>query len=148
MESPFASMLPRPALPDTFKSAILRGIKGKCPRCGEAKLFARFLKPVACCPACGQDWTLHRADDFPPYVSIIITGHVMAPVIIELAGNTNWPMWLKLAVCVAIATVLMIGLLQPAKGGIIALQWWNGMHEFKPGGRDELARAAGGGTSA
>lgn len=147
MTSPFASMLPRLALPDSYKSAILRGIRGKCPRCGEAKLFGKFLKPVACCTGCGQDWTLHQADDFPPYISIIITGHIMAPILIEFGAQTAWPMWVRLAASVVIASALLISLLQPAKGGIIALQWWNGMHGFKSAGRDELARAAGGTTS-
>jgi uncharacterized protein (DUF983 family) len=41
------------------------------------------------CPACGQDWRGHRADDFPPYLAILVTGHVMAPVIIELGLHTR-----------------------------------------------------------
>lgn len=143
MTSPFASMLPRPALPATYKAAMLRGALGKCPRCGEAKMFDRFLKPTTCCPGCGQDWTLHQADDFPPYISIFITGHVMAPVMIELGSSDSLPMWAKLVLCLAIASVLMMSLLQPAKGAIIALQWWMGMHRFDPAGRDELARAQG-----
>jgi len=144
MDTPFASMAPRIALPETYKTAILRGTMGKCPRCGEAKLFTKFLKADPCCPSCGQDWTRHQADDFPPYVSILITGHIMAPVIIELGSNDRLPMWAKLALGLVIASVLLMGLLQPAKGAIIALQWWIGMHGFSPAGRDEAARAAEG----
>lgn len=143
MDTPFASMLPRPALPDTAKAAILRGLVGKCPRCGEAKLFAHYLKPVPCCPACGQDWTGHQADDFPPYISIFLTGHIMAPILIELGSTDRLPMWGKLLAGLVIASVLLLGFLQPAKGAIIALQWWMGMHRFDPAGRDEAARARG-----
>lgn len=130
-------------LPDSVWTAILRGARGTCPRCGAKHLFARYLKPTTLCPGCGQDWTLHQADDFPPYVSIIVTGHVMAPVMIEI-GSSDLPLWAMIALSVAIASVLMIGLLQPAKGGIIALQWWNGMHGFKPGGRAEVERKLAG----
>lgn len=135
--SPFASMLPLPALPTSLKQAIARGIVGKCPRCEEGKLFARFLKPAPHCSACGQDWSHHRADDFPPYVSIFLTGHLLAPVIIALASSDALPLWACVALCMALGAAIMLALLQPAKGGIIALQWWLGMHGFNPAGRDE-----------
>ncbi len=132
--------LPAPALPQTFRAALLRGIRNRCPRCGEAKLFARFLKPVAICPCCQQDWSLHRADDMPPYISILITGHVLAPLIIYFGAVSDIPMWQALAICLVLAAILMIGLLQPAKGGTIALQWWHGMHGFVPAGKAESAQ--------
>lgn len=125
-------------LPATLGAAMLRGLRGRCPRCGIAPLFDRFLKPVERCPACAQDWTLHAADDFPPYVAILITGHVMAPVIIWLASDTEAPGWEAMAIVLALATAMLAGLLQPAKGAIIALQWWLGMHGFaaRPGKRE------------
>ena len=124
-----------PLLPRSLWAALRRGLTGKCPRCGGAHLFARFLKPVARCPLCGQDWTLHAADDFPPYVSIIVTGHLMAPVMIVLGAATSIPMWATMTIAVTMAVALLLSLLQPAKGAIIALQWWMGMAGFaaKPG---------------
>jgi uncharacterized protein (DUF983 family) len=124
-----------PDLPHTLWAAMRRGMIGKCPRCGGAHLFARFLKPVERCALCGQDWTLHAADDFPPYVSIIVTGHVMAPVMILLGSATAIPMWLTMLIAVVLAVTMLMGLLQPAKGAIIALQWWQGMQGFavRPG---------------
>ena len=78
---------------------------------------------------------MHAADDFPPYVSIIVTGHVMAPVMIVLGAWTAIPMWATMLIAVTMAVVLLMSLLQPAKGAIIALQWWMGMSGFaaKPG---------------
>src|SRR3546814_8186909 len=58
------------ALPSSGWEAMARGARGRCPRCNDAKLFHRFLKPVATCPRCRQDWTHQQADDFPAYVSI------------------------------------------------------------------------------
>ena len=46
-------------------SAMKRGFRGRCPRCGEGKLFRAFLKTVDNCSACGLDFTPHRADDLP-----------------------------------------------------------------------------------
>ncbi len=122
-------------LPHNLWSAMRRGFMGTCPRCGGAHLFAKFLKPVERCPLCAQDWTLHAADDFPPYVSIIVTGHVMAPVMILLGSATALSAGLTVAIALVMAVTMLITLLQPAKGAIIALQWWMGMQGFaaRPG---------------
>lgn len=118
------------ALPSSGLEAVARGAQGRCPRCKKAKLFRRFLKPMARCLACGQDWTHQQADDFPAYVSIFVTGHIMAPVIIALVRDAGLPIAALVAIILPLALALMIGLLQPAKGAVIALQWWFGMHGF------------------
>lgn len=120
----------RPLLPASGLEAMARGARGRCPRCKEATLFHRFLKPRARCPSCGQDWTHQQADDFPAYVSILVTGHLMAPLIIALVRDTGLSVAALVAIILPLAMALMIALLQPAKGAIIALQWWFGMHGF------------------
>lgn len=125
--------------PATIWQAMLRGARFRCPRCEAKGLFPRFLKPAPRCASCGQDWSLHKADDFPPYISIFVTGHVMAPVIIEVSRQPALALWIKLAICLVLGSSLMLALLQPAKGAVIALQWWMGMHGFHPAGRDEAA---------
>jgi uncharacterized protein (DUF983 family) len=128
-----------PALPSSGLQAMARGARGHCPRCKEAKLFLRFLKPRPRCPRCGQDWSHQQADDFPAYVSILITGHLMAPLIIALVRDTELSVAALVALVLLLAMALMIGLLQPAKGAIIAVQWWFGMHGFikeRPGAID------------
>jgi len=117
-------------LPASFRSAAARGIRGRCPRCGEARLFARWLKPAEHCPACAQDWTHQRADDFPAYLSILVTGHLLAPVIIALVSDFELSPGALAAILLPLAVVLMLGLLQPAKGAVIALQWWHGLNGF------------------
>ncbi|MFN4114163.1 MAG: DUF983 domain-containing protein [Sphingomonadaceae bacterium] len=122
---------PQPArFPLTLAPAALRGLRGACPRCGEARLFARWLRPTGRCSQCGQDWTLHVADDFPPYISIFVTGHLMAPLLIWLVLEQHLSAWAAAAIIVPFAVVVMLGVLQPAKGAVIALQWWLGMGAF------------------
>lgn len=119
-----------PDLPESAWHAIYRGVSGHCPRCGDAKLFRAFLKPVDQCPACKQDWTHQQADDFPAYVSIFLTGHLMAPVIIALVQETQLSLPALAGIILPLMVSLMLLFLQPAKGAIIALQWWFGMHGF------------------
>ena len=92
--------------------------------------IARYLKPVERCACCGQDWTLHQADDFPAYIAIFISGHLLAPVLIAAGSRELLPMgWLALIAVVG-ALLLTIVMLQPAKGAVIALQYHWRMHGF------------------
>lgn len=111
--------------------AVRRGALGRCPRCGVARLFPKFLKPIARCDTCGQDWTPQQADDFPAYVAIFVTGHLLAPLIIVLVKDANLSVGVLTAVILPFAIVMMMALIQPAKGAIIAIQWWFSMHGFE-----------------
>lgn len=108
----------RPVIP-----AMLRGLCGKCPRCGRAPLFRGFLKQVDACPACGEPWAEIRADDAPPWLTILIVGHILAPFMIAVVRDdllsTGW----AIAVCVTAAMLLCLLILPRAKGLFIALIW-------------------------
>lgn len=127
------------ALPASFWQALQRGAMCKCPRCGKGRLFRKWLKSMDQCPACGQDWVNHRADDLPAYIAILITGHLLAPVMIALTLDFELTPVVILAVLVPLSIAMMLGILQPAKGAVIAAQWWHGMHGFIKERRPELA---------
>lgn len=120
-----------PALPATFWQALQRGVRCKCPRCAQAPLFRRWLKSVESCPACAQDWSHHRADDFPAYIAILLTGHLLAPVMIALTLDFELSPAVSLAMLIPVSVAMMLGMLQPAKGAVIAAQWWHGLHGFR-----------------
>ncbi len=125
---------PAPIAPEgAHQSAVqmaLRGMRNHCPRCDHKPVFARYLKPVQRCACCGQDWTLHQADDFPAYISIFISGHLLAPVLIAVGSRELLPMGVLAVIAILGALLLTIALLQPAKGAVIALQYHWGMHGF------------------
>lgn len=128
------STSPAPIAPEAARQsavqAALRGMRNHCPACDHKPLFARYLKPVERCACCGQDWTLHQADDFPAYISIFISGHLLAPVLIAVGSRELLPMGMLAIFAILGALLLTIALLQPAKGAVIALQWHWGMHGF------------------
>ena len=130
-------------LPATYGQAALRGARCRCPRCGEGRLFRKWLKPLERCPACMLDLTPQRADDFPAYIAMIVTAHLMAPVIIMLSKDFAMGVLGMFAIVVPLALVMMLAMLQPAKGGVIATQWWFGMHGFV---KERLAAAQSGET--
>lgn len=126
---------------DTLRS-IRRGFAGRCPHCGEGRLFAGFLKPVEACAACGEAMHHQRADDFPPYLAIFIVGHV---VVAGFMATDRWLVlesWQHLAIWIPVTIALCLALLQPLKGAVIGMQWALRMHGF--GGADDSTEADGG----
>jgi uncharacterized protein (DUF983 family) len=118
------------ALPASIWQAMKRGALSRCPRCDGAPLFRKWLKSVDACAACQQDWTPHRADDLPAYIAILVTGHLLAPILIALTLELDLSPPVILALTIPPAVALMLGMLQPSKGAVIAVQWWHGLHGF------------------
>ena len=111
-------------------TAMKRGFRGRCPRCGEGKLFRAFLKTADSCSHCGQDFTPHRADDLPAYLVIVIVGHLVVPPALFIETNYSPPVALQLAIYLPITVLASLVLLQPVKGTVVALQWALRMHGF------------------
>jgi uncharacterized protein (DUF983 family) len=111
-------------------AALKRGFRGRCPRCGEGKLFRAFLKVDDHCSACGQDFTPHRADDLPAYLVIVIVGHIVVPLALLIETNYSPPVALQLAIYLPLTLVASLVLLQPVKGAVVGLQWALRMHGF------------------
>ena len=112
--------------------ALLRGLRGRCPNCGQGRLFRAFLKTVDQCAVCGEVLHHHRADDAPAYFVILITGHIVVPSALAVEIAFAPPYWLHFLIWLPLTLALSIGLLQPVKGSIIAWQWTNYMHGFDP----------------
>jgi uncharacterized protein (DUF983 family) len=111
-------------------TAIKRGFRGRCPRCGEGKLFRAFLKVDDHCSACGLDFTPHRADDLPAYLVIIIVGHIVVPTALVIETDFSPPVWLQLAIYLPLTLIASLALLQPVKGAVVGVQWALKMHGF------------------
>jgi uncharacterized protein (DUF983 family) len=110
--------------------ALKRGFRGRCPRCGEGKLFRAFLKTADSCSNCGQDFTPHRADDLPAYLVIVIVGHIVVPLALMIETNYSPPVALQLAIYLPVTFVASLALLQPVKGAVVGMQWALRMHGF------------------
>ena len=124
--------------------AMRRGFFGRCPNCGEGKMFRAFLKVADNCPACGEPLHHHRADDFPAYIVIVLVGHIVVPLVLMV--ETEWapPTWAHMLLWPPLVAALTLGLLQPVKGAIVALQWVVGMHGFEDAARARGALAPAG----
>jgi uncharacterized protein (DUF983 family) len=109
---------------------LKRGLRGRCPRCGEGKLFRAFLKVADHCSVCGQDFTPHRADDLPAYLVIVIVGHIVVPAILWIETDYAPSVALQLAIYLPFTLIASLLLLQPVKGAVVGVQWALRMHGF------------------
>ena len=110
--------------------AVMRGLKRRCPNCGEGHMFAGYLKVADTCPECGEELYHHRADDGPAYLTILLVGHILGFVI-----HIMWVNWrpepLTMATVLSIGAVaLSLFLLPRMKGMVVGIQWARRMHGF------------------
>lgn len=110
--------------------AVMRGLKQRCPNCGEGHLFKGYLKVADTCPECGEELFHHRADDGPAYLTILLVGHILGFVIHIIW--VNWrPEPMTMATVLSIGAVaLSLFLLPRMKGMVVAIQWARRMHGF------------------
>lgn len=112
------------------KPALIRGWKRTCPNCATGPIMDGYLKVADTCSVCGEELHHHRADDGPAYVTILVAGHLLAPLIL-LAFEMFRPDPLLLGVVFALGFVaLALFLLPRIKGAFVALQWSRRMHGF------------------
>jgi uncharacterized protein (DUF983 family) len=111
-------------------TAVKRGFRGRCPRCGEGRIFRAFLKVDDHCSVCQLDFTPHRADDLPAYLVIVIVGHIVVPTILWIETDYSPSVALQLSIYLPLTLILSLALLQPVKGAVVAVQWALRMHGF------------------
>src|SRR5687768_4933208 len=131
----FLALAPKPA-PGTgsavpLKTALRRGLTGRCPHCGKGRLFRAFLKVADQCDVCGEELHHQRADDFPAYLVIVIVGHLVVPLVLHVEMAYQPAYWIHAVIFLPLTLALALALIQPVKGAVIALQWHAGMHGFE-----------------
>ncbi len=128
--APQPAPTPAPAAARRVWPAMVRGALGKCPNCGEGRIFRAYLKVVESCAHCGQELHHHRADDAPPYFTIFISGHVIIPLMILVERYWAPAIWIHMAMWLPLTLFTCMALLPPIKGALVGLQWALRMHGF------------------
>jgi len=112
--------------------AMGRGFVLRCPRCGVGKLMNGYIKVADTCSHCGLDLSAQRADDAPPYFTIIIVGHIIVPLMWAWERFYSPSMLLQGIVWLPTIAILTLLLLPRVKGATVGLQWAMKMHGFGP----------------
>jgi uncharacterized protein (DUF983 family) len=123
---PAASAKPKRSIRD----ALMRGGRQRCPACGEGSMFRAYLKVAEACPRCSEELHHQRADDAPPYFTMVIVGHVVIAGVLLLEKAFAPPSWVHLALWLPLTVLLSLWLLPRVKGALVGLQWALRMHGF------------------
>ncbi len=102
---------------------IARGLRGRCPRCGEGRLFKGFLTVRPRCESCGLDFSFADSGDGPAVFVILIGGAIVvfAALITEVVYQP--PYWLHAMLWVPLILLVTLVPLRLIKGLLIALQF-------------------------
>jgi len=112
------------------KTAMLSGWRKTCPRCGRDHLFHGYLRPIKTCRSCGLDLTPQRADDGPAYLTIVIVGHVLVPIMPTVYHHWSPEPWMVATGFSILAIAMTFFLLPRVKGALIGFQWAKRLHGF------------------
>ena len=110
--------------------ALMRGWRRSCPNCGKGSVLYNYLKVHDNCRICGQDLHHHRADDGPAYITILIVGHILAPLLHVVFVTFRPEPWIMVLGFGTGCVALSLYLLPRIKGVIIAFQWARNLNGF------------------
>lgn len=110
--------------------AMLRGARHTCPACGKGALYKSYLKVADQCPSCGEELHHHRADDAPPYFTILIVGHIVGAGVLMLEQAYAPETWVHYMIWLPLLLILSLTMLPRVKGALVGLQWALRMHGF------------------
>jgi uncharacterized protein (DUF983 family) len=110
--------------------AMWRGWRRKCPNCGEGAMMDGYLAIRDECDVCGQALHHHRADDGPPYLTLLIVGHIVGPAMLwGFIAYEPQPLTF-IAIFGTASLVLSLWFLPRLKGALVAVQWATKMYGF------------------
>jgi uncharacterized protein (DUF983 family) len=107
------------------QSPYATGLSGRCPRCGEGKMFNGFLSIAPRCEACGLDLKFADAGDGPAFFVMLIAGFILMGLALYVQLAYEPPVWLLMLIFTPLTLGLCIGMLRPLKGLLVALQYHN-----------------------
>jgi len=116
---------------------IARGLRGRCPHCGEGKLFKGFLSLRPRCEHCGLDFNFADAGDGPAVFVILLGGAVVVVAALITEVMYQPPYWVHAVLWLPLILLVTLAPLRPIKSLMIALQYHHRAQEGRPVSRGE-----------
>lgn len=113
--------------PRSWSLGLRRGMACRCPNCGTTSAFSGFLSIKSTCERCGHPLGEYRADDAPPYFTILIVGHVIVGAMVALDEAIQLSVPVQMALWVPLTALLTFALIRPVKGAVLGVMWGIGL---------------------
>ena len=99
------------------------GLAGRCPRCGEGRLFRSFLGLEDRCDSCGLPLSQLNAADGPAFFAMSVVGILVGFAALFVEVIYSPAVWVHLLIWFPTIAVLCLALLRPIKGVMVALTY-------------------------
>ena len=106
--------------------AIWKGIRCRCPRCGEGWLFHHYLEQVDRCSSCHEPLASYKVGLFLPLIVITLMVHIIGFVMLEMELSGHGSPLVYIWVLVPLSIIVPLAILPSSKGAIIGLLWARG----------------------
>jgi len=113
--------------PKRVTRSVLRGFRKRCPNCGRGRIYRRYLKPVGQCERCDEPLGHIRTDDFAPWLTILVLGHILVPSVFAIERLYAPPLWLHAAIWGPLIPLIIFMVLPHTKGACLGLMWALGL---------------------
>lgn len=104
-------------------TGLKRGLARRCPNCGKGQLLRGYLTIRSPCEVCGNDNLAYPSDDFPPYLTVFVAGHVIVALFVWTDNVYEPPLWVEFAIWLPVTVLLCLALLPFMKGAAVGLCW-------------------------
>ena len=98
---------------------------GRCPKCGEGRLFNGFVSLNERCSNCGLSYKFADSGDGPAVFVILLAGFLVIALMFWVESRYEPPIWVHLAIFMPLTLIVCLGMLRPLKGLMIGLQYKN-----------------------
>jgi len=115
----------------SLRTAIARGLRRRCPACGEGRAFKGYLKIVDTCAHCQTPLGLYPCDDGPAYVTMLLVGHLVIAPMFALDFFWRYPLQVVIPSTLGAMMALTLLLLPFIKGGFLGLIWHHGLKRMR-----------------
>jgi uncharacterized protein (DUF983 family) len=103
---------------------------GRCPRCGEGKLFTGLLTICGRCRACGLDLQAVDTGDGPAALVILVLGSIIVGLAFWVDFRFQPPLWVHAVVWPLVTVPAAILMIRPLKAGLVWSQYRNRASEM------------------
>ena len=123
-------------------SSLGAGVRCRCPRCGEGKLFSGFLALAERCDQCGLDFSFADPADGPAFFVMTGVGILVMAVWAWSTVAYNPPIWVQFVTVFPALIGGCLGALRPVKAWLVAEQY---VHKAEEGRFDSIGKHGVGG---
>lgn len=110
-------------VPEIGTSVLAAGLRGRCPRCGQGKLFKHGLTLREKCERCGLSYAFADSGDGPAVFAIFILGFLVLGGALLMEFRLNPPFWVHAVTWGVLTPLLAFLILRVLKAMLIALQY-------------------------